>query len=409
MFTKLAADVTFSDLEDFCRESGEGIRVEYKRDFDIKKHIPKTVSAFANTQGGIFIIGAETDKKTNKVIAIDGIPNSGGIEEQIQQSALTGIYPAVIPEVINCGVPANPNNVVVIVRVDESPQAPHAIQNSTKVYIRVGSITQPYELKLAEVDQIEYMLKRREDSQITTRQILERIEERIESSLEINPPDLDRNSAYLDTSLPNLTVIARPVFPYRPIISTRDIYDFTESNIFCRGYRSLVSRSRVAGGLFTQTSAIMDGVSYTYRELNEYGIVYQRFVLHKIPNHWGPNKDEYLIPDPFVRKIGELIHLAHTFYEKCEYSGHIEVTAQLRRIFGEELMFGQDQHPIDIKQQQSFDSEISASTQYLPRALVKREQLIEIVDELVGQLLWAFNIDDPTQRRGLIERFYSRS
>ena len=60
-------------------------------------------------------------------------PISGGIEEQIQQSALTGIYPAVIPEVIICGVPANPNNAVVIVRVDESLQAPHAIQNSKKV------------------------------------------------------------------------------------------------------------------------------------------------------------------------------------------------------------------------------------------------------------------------------------
>ena len=186
MFTKLAIDITFSDIEDFCQEYGEGIRVEYKRDFDIKKHIPKTVSAFANTQGGIFIIGTETDKRTNKVIAIDGIPNSGGIEEQIQQSALTGIYPAVIPEVIICSVPANPNNVVVIVRVDESPQAPHAIQNSKKVYIRTGSITQPYDY--AEIDRIEYMLKRREDVQITTRQILNRTEQRIESFLaQINP------------------------------------------------------------------------------------------------------------------------------------------------------------------------------------------------------------------------------
>ena len=72
------------------------------------KDIPKIVSSFANTLGGIFIIGAETDKKTNKVIAIDGIPNSGGLEEQILQSALTGIYPAVMPEVIILDLPTNP-------------------------------------------------------------------------------------------------------------------------------------------------------------------------------------------------------------------------------------------------------------------------------------------------------------
>ena len=350
MFTKSAADITFSDIEEFCREFGEGERVEYKREI---QHIAKIVSSFANTLGGIFIIGAETDSTNQVIFPIQGIPKRGGIEEQIQQSALTGIHLAVIPEVIIRDVP-NTNNVVVIIRVDESPQAPHAIQNSTRVYIRTGSITQPYEL--ADIDRIEYMLKRREYSQEIAQQILKRIEERIESSLGFDPPDLD-------TNLPNLTVTACPIFPYRPIISTGDIYDFSESNTFRKSYRSLVSRSRVAGGLFTHTLAIMDGASYTYRELNEYGIVYQRFVLRKIPNNFNPNEEWYLMPDQFVRKIGELIHLSQSFYKQCEYSGHIEVTAQLRQIFGKELMLGQGQIPMDIKQQQSYDSEISASTQ----------------------------------------------
>ena len=178
MFTKLAADITFSDVEDFCREFGEGVRVEYKREI---QHIPKIVSSFANSSGGIFMIGAETDSTNRGIVPIRGIPKTSGIEEQIQQSTLTGIYPAVVPEIIIREVP-NTNNVVVIVRVDESPQAPHAIQNSTRVYIRTGSITQPYELKLAGIDQIEYMLKRRADSQEITQQILKRIEERQESA-----------------------------------------------------------------------------------------------------------------------------------------------------------------------------------------------------------------------------------
>ena len=122
MFTKPANEIEFSDVKGFCRAFNEGVRVEYKQ--QMTKDIPKIVSSFANTLGGIFIIGAETDKKTNKVIAIDGIPNSGGLEEQILQSALTGIYPAVMPEVIILDVPTNPDNVVIIIRVDESPQAP---------------------------------------------------------------------------------------------------------------------------------------------------------------------------------------------------------------------------------------------------------------------------------------------
>ena len=123
-------------------------------------------------------------------------------------------------------------------------------------------------MNYAEIDRIEYMFKRRDDSRVVTRQILDRIEERIESSSDTNPQDLDTNSPYLDTNLPNLTVIAHPVFPYRPLISTGDIYEFSSNNRFLRGSYSSDSMSRVTGGFFTRTLARIDGASRTYRELN---------------------------------------------------------------------------------------------------------------------------------------------
>ena len=172
--------------------------VEYKSEI---VHIPKIISSFANTQGGIFIIGVETDKKRNKVIfPIRVILNDGGIEEQIIQSATDGIYPAIMPEVIICDVPGETDKVVVVVRVEESQQAPHAIQNSTTVYRRSGSISHPYEL--AEIDRIEYLLKRREEPQRISRRILDRIEERVRNY-----------SSHLGQ--PNLELLAQPVFPYR--------------------------------------------------------------------------------------------------------------------------------------------------------------------------------------------------
>ena len=59
LFTKPQNEITFADVENFCQEFGEGVRVEYKREI---KHVPKIVSSFANTHGGVFIIGAETDE-----------------------------------------------------------------------------------------------------------------------------------------------------------------------------------------------------------------------------------------------------------------------------------------------------------------------------------------------------------
>ena len=407
MFTKSAADITFSDIEEFCREFGEGVRVEYKQEI---QHVPKIVSSFANTLGGIFIIGVQANDENKVIFPIQGIPMRGGIREQILQSALTGIYPAVIPEVEICPVPGS-DNVVVIVRVNENVQAPHAIQNSTRVYIRTGSITQPYEL--AEIEQIEYMLKRREDSQQVTRQILDRTEERIESLFETNEP--------------NLTAIARPVFPYRPLISLEEIGNFaTEEGVGYDSFSTLgggfipAKGKRVAGGSIAVTGR--NRALYNYWEFNEYGIVYHRRALQKVTSKFADgDEEEHLQFQEFALTIGKLIQRAKSFYKKCGYLGNIEIAAQLRRVFDEKLRFyelyndyshqgGSGHIDVDyIGQQQSSDSEVLASAQRLPRNLAEKEIFIDVVDMLAGQLLWAFNIGDPmrntaTKRRQLIER-----
>ena len=55
------------------------------------------------------------------------------------QCALEQIYHSVIPEVKIVDV-LDTRNVMVVVGVDESIQVPYAIQDSTRVYIRTGSI-----------------------------------------------------------------------------------------------------------------------------------------------------------------------------------------------------------------------------------------------------------------------------
>ena len=51
MFNLSKEEITFEVIETFCREWQEGVRVEYKQEI---KDIPKIVSSFANTQGGVF-------------------------------------------------------------------------------------------------------------------------------------------------------------------------------------------------------------------------------------------------------------------------------------------------------------------------------------------------------------------
>ena len=51
MFTKSTDKITFEDvIQKLLPRFGEGVRVEYKRKI---VHVPKIVSSFANTLGGI--------------------------------------------------------------------------------------------------------------------------------------------------------------------------------------------------------------------------------------------------------------------------------------------------------------------------------------------------------------------
>ena len=391
MFTKPIDEITFEDVESFCQQWAEGVHVEYKSDIEeVKGTIPKIVSSFANTYGGILLIGVEADQKNNTVSSIPGIPQRNGIEEQIQQSALTGIYPGVIPEIKLVDVP-NSGNVVVVVRVDESVQAPHAIKEVTQVYIRVGSITQPYEYKLAEMDRIAYMFKRREDSQVVARQILDRIEERI-SKLEPAWKNIG-NILRLFSVFPTFTVIARPVFPYRPLTTISNIYELHRGPLW--------PPRRVIGGHFCYNEE-------EYWELNEYGIIYHRVVLFIQPE----DGIDYGI---FLWHINELIKRANALYVNCGYQGNIEVITHLRNIFGRELIdtesysYGQKITENLDAEAQSFDTEGIASTQCLARDLESKDKRKDLVEDLTCQLLRAFNIPiDKPQIRGKIRKRIER-
>ena len=399
-------EITFEDVKSFCEEWGEGARVEYKSELNVKNHIPKVVSSFANTYGGIFLIGIKTDKTTNMpILPIEGIPNRRHIEEAIQQSAEMMINPPVKPEVriVNVG---DGENVVVVVRVAEgSLLAPHAIEDSTKVYFRVGSVTHPYKLELANMELIAHMFKRREDSQVVARQILKRIEEKI-SAIEPAHITID-NHGHIYKNLPKITVIAQPTFPHRPMLSVSDIYEL--------GRERLSPLRRVAGGAAYvgqrfERGRYVDDIAGSYIELNEYGIIYRK---SKVSFYENPRSGHKRIDcDQFFFRIKDVIKYAVDLYGKCEYLGNIKIIIQLQKVLGWILSDGSGRSYgeeitgyLDAKTE-CFNTEVSASIECLARDLENKDKRNAIVEELMCPLFWAFNVpvDKPNIREKVTNR-----
>lgn len=117
--------IEFSDIEAFCvQRIPEGPRLDYKA--EIPKELQKVVAAFANTLGGIILLGIEGDKTTNQPIwPPRGMQKIVGIEEKIIAICRDNIYPPVRP--LLSPIIDNPNaagTVLAVLRVDESPEAP---------------------------------------------------------------------------------------------------------------------------------------------------------------------------------------------------------------------------------------------------------------------------------------------
>lgn len=171
-------NITFSDIELFTgiHPSGssrpenerppEGIRLDYK--VDMPDDIGKTVAAFANTYGGIIMLGIEEaeypprskKQKQNIPKAIPGITTKGGdIKSRITNKIVATVYPRPYFSISRpVEIPDLTDKAVVVIRVEESWTTPHMFikDNKNEIKIRVNDNNFP-----ASLHEIEWLFERR--------------------------------------------------------------------------------------------------------------------------------------------------------------------------------------------------------------------------------------------------------
>lgn len=73
-FNKLLNELSTEDLQTLVdRHIAEGLFIEYKREFPSNDKIGHSIASFANTYGGTYIVGVESNKQTNEATRIVGI------------------------------------------------------------------------------------------------------------------------------------------------------------------------------------------------------------------------------------------------------------------------------------------------------------------------------------------------
>ncbi len=163
MFGKSIFDLSFDDIVRFC-EAGhsEGLTLDYK--LADSKSIAKVACAFANTFGGVILVGVEESNEKPKA-PFDGIPNIENIKNSVVDTILSSIYPSVIPRV-HVAANATTDKGFLIVEIDRSISSPHAYENN-RIYRRFADRNNPNKKKtqLSELEWIETLFRNRVETE----------------------------------------------------------------------------------------------------------------------------------------------------------------------------------------------------------------------------------------------------
>jgi len=217
LFSKRINEIVWADVEAFCNSRViENTYLDYKREFPTD--LAKTVSAMANTFGGVVIMGVDEDNSGAPVLPMLGIPLERGLEERVVNMMVSAAYPPIIPEVAVCAN-SDGSRAVLVIRVPQSTESPHAMQSNTRVYVRTGKRNSPE--ALADLDRIQWLINRREKSERFRDQLLERAAERfihLRDGKVPGTPSTDESNWSAGSIQPGLLTIAlTPVYPEHPL------------------------------------------------------------------------------------------------------------------------------------------------------------------------------------------------
>jgi hypothetical protein len=313
IYTKDIVSISFNDVMNFFNlKIRESLRIDYKRDFPAE--LERIVASFANTAGGIILIGIATDE-ANKPNEMPGIDFVKGLEERVLNICHSNSSPPITPEVVVCPFqPAsNEGKCIVVVRIQESGQAPHFVgKKRNQIYVRHDN-----ESELADADEIRNLMHKREEGLRRTKELFE------SRKLVISDP----------TTLPGIPPMRYTQVAVAPASATTDIIKFTsEADDFLKvhpfGLKFGDERIKQRGIQFEgRIRREAEARTETYfSEVTAEGAVFYKEGV-------SDGKNEMYYPR-IIFVIAKVLEYSVGVYRKFGYSGGLVVRVELANVLG---------------------------------------------------------------------------
>lgn len=149
MFGKPLPQLTFNDVVAFLNQGlRENVYLDYKRELPNAAGIARLACAYANTMGGFMVFGADEHNEV-PVPPFEG----GNLGNNPNQTIHAACYQAVVPPITPVyspllANPGDPNKAFLVVAIPQSGNAPHAMANDGRVYVKVSDHKEPVQPSL---------------------------------------------------------------------------------------------------------------------------------------------------------------------------------------------------------------------------------------------------------------------
>lgn len=411
IYTKLINEITYQDVVDFCNEGhSEGFILEYKRDFASlpNEKIAKTVAAFANTHGGILIVGV--DAPSGKPVApFEGFvfDPSMKYEEKIESVILSHIKEPVFPEVQICD--SVNGKTFIVIRVAESHLTPHRVSDNTKIYVRTGQSSTPNEE--AAYDKIEWLIARRKKSEEFRELLVQEGERYFRDACKLRNIKSEDRDPYF--AIFSVRII--PLFPQDPFVPFKNL-DGIENDITVQGRHSfpphLYDSDPVQNGirkLYIMRDDAKEpahGKAFEYIHLNAFGLYLYKKDIGDVDEQIvkKPDGSEGKIKTKSMNfyYISSILHQflasAILFYQKLGYWGTVQITVELTNALGvrmahplKDIIYGGDGVLLVPSDHLKWEKRVGVP--------FLKERMRDVVVEVVDAAAWSLGVRYFTEER----------
>jgi len=386
MFTLPFEQINYEKIETFCKEQiAEGETIEYKSDFP--SDLEKSISAMANTYGGIILIGVKADKTRNvPILPIEGRDLSEGLEEKITSICLRKIYQPYFPLVKVCPLPnvKGENKCVVFIRVYESDQTPHAINNNTNVYLRIKSQNEPF--RKATIDEIEWLKNKRKKAIDLRETILTRAEERYQM-LSQRVLDGSRKLRFRKS-------FVVPLYPANQIVLCYELFGSILRTLRASGFEMQASILERIGKTAREVVYYFDTPEVDskenryiqYGEFSSYGLVLRKMSFWEDCSSTNINK---FYVNSLLQQIHETFKIGLLFYSAVGYNGLIRVGVDVQGFRNREMAWEHKSSPFGVESIVWNEAENQFSYTQDLLVLELEKKLDSVIPEIYKQFLFA--------------------